>query len=481
MATASTGKTRCIRCNKEKATLRCEGCLQHFCFNDWEPHRQELTQKLDQIHVNRDVFRQLLTQQSEDSNNYSLIQQINQWEERSINIIRQTAEQARKTVLSRKDNHIHKLELKLNELTKQLRESREENDVNEINLQHFQEELDKLTRELNKPTNICIREEQTTFITKICVNITNFDEDTKWIQNGITIAGGNGEGDEINQLNHPTSICIDNKNDVIYIADAWNHRIMEYTHGQTQCQIVAGGNGSGSNMNQFNGPVDVIMDNKKQNLIICDCNNRRIQRWPLLNGSRGETIISNIDCCRIVMDNIGFLYVSDHKKHEVRRWKIGDREGLLVAGGNGQGNRLDQLDLPTFIFVDQDDSVYVSDCENHRIMKWIPGAKEGIVVVGLLGKGNGLAQLSRPEGLFVDSMGTVYVADSENHRVMRWLKGARQGTVVVGGNGCGNQNNQFSDPYGLSFDSQGNLYIADWKNNRVQKFSIDRSLTNLFI
>ena len=475
MATSVTGKSRCSKCGKEKATTKCGGCLKDFCFNHWEPHRQELTQQLDEIDVNRDVFRQSLTQQSEQSNNYALIQQINQWEQKSIKEIQQTAEQARKIVLSHKDKHVQQLESKLTKLTRQLRESREENDFNEIDLQHFQEELDKLTIELNKPTSIRIREEQTTFITKIYVNTMNFDEDTKWIQNGITIAGGNGEGDEINQLNHPTSICIDNENDAIYIADNRNHRIMKYINGQTQCQIVAGGNGSGSNMNQFSHPLNVILDKDKNSLIICDYENRRIQRWPLLNGTKGETVISNVDCCRIAMDNKGFLYVSDCKKHEVRRWKIGDRQGILVAGGKGQGNRLDQLDSPTSIYIDKDDSVYISDCLNHRVMKWVKDAKEGIVVAGLLGKGNSLAQLSRPQGLFVDSMGTVYVADSVNHRVMRWLKGARQGTVLVGGNGCGNQNNQLSDPFGLSFDSQGNLYVADWSNNRIQRFSIDRS------
>ncbi len=28
----STGKTRCIMCGKGKATIKCEGCLQEFCY-----------------------------------------------------------------------------------------------------------------------------------------------------------------------------------------------------------------------------------------------------------------------------------------------------------------------------------------------------------------------------------------------------------------------------------------------------------------
>ncbi len=41
MATA-TGKIRCTICSKEKATIKCGGCGEDFCYKHWEPHRQEL-------------------------------------------------------------------------------------------------------------------------------------------------------------------------------------------------------------------------------------------------------------------------------------------------------------------------------------------------------------------------------------------------------------------------------------------------------
>jgi hypothetical protein len=93
------------------------------------------------------------------------------------------------------------------------------------------------------------------------------------------------------------------------------------------------------------------------------------------------------------MDKDGYLYVSNGNKHEVRRWKIGDKNGTVVAGGNGQGPRLDQLNDPGYIFVDENHSVYVSDWGNHRVMKWPKGAREGIVVAGGQGGGSDLTQL----------------------------------------------------------------------------------------
>ncbi len=259
----------------------------------------------------------------------------------------------------------------------------------------------------------------------------------------------------------------------IYVADTHNHRIVEWKRNANNGQIIAGGNGQGNRNDQLNHPTKVIVDKENDSLIICDQSNRRVVRWPRRNGRSGETLISNIDCRDLIMDNDGYLYVSNQEKHEVRRWKMGEKNGTIVAGGNGKGNRLDQLNDSRYIFTDEDHSVYVSDSYNHRVMKWVKDAKEGIVVAGGEGHGNGLRQLSLPQGIIVDQLGSVYVADCGNHRVIRWLKGAEEGTIVVGGNGEGEQPNQFYCPMDLSFDRQNNLYVLDNYNHRVQKFDVN--------
>ncbi|CAF1469356.1 unnamed protein product [Rotaria sp. Silwood1] len=248
---------------------------------------------------------------------------------------------------------------------------------------------------------------------------------------------------------------------------------MEWKWSATSGQVVAGGNKEGSGTHQLSHPADVIVDKETDSLIICDNSNRRVVRWPRRNGTNGETIISNISCIGLTMDENGSLYVVDDGKHEVRRYRREESEGTVVAGGNGNGNRLDQLYEPRYVFVDRDQSVYVSERGNHRVMKWMKGAKQGIVVAGGQGQGNGLTQLSNPRGVVVDQLGTVYVTDQWNDRIMRWPKGATQGSVIVGGNGRGGQSNQLWGPIGLSFDRHGNLYAVDWGNHRVQKFNIE--------
>ncbi|CAF5074728.1 unnamed protein product, partial [Rotaria sp. Silwood1] len=257
----------------------------------------------------------------------------------------------------------------------------------------------------------------------------------------------------------------------IYVADCANDRIVEWKFGATNGTVVAGGNGEGNGTHQLFIPYDVIIDKEKDSLIISDYNNKRVVRWPRGNGTHGETIILNIDCIGLTMDDNGSLYVVDHVKHEVRRYKIGDTQGTVVAGGNGIGKRLDQFCFPGYVFVDREHSIYVSDQRNHRVMKWKEGATQGILIAGGQGTGNRMTQLNEPAGVVVDQLGTVYVADCLNHRIMRWPKGATQGNVIVGGNGEGAESNQLNSPIGLSFDRYGNLYVANRWNHRVQKFN----------
>ncbi len=243
--------------------------------------------------------------------------------------------------------------------------------------------------------------------------------------------------------------------------------------GAKNGQVVAGGNGEGNRMNQLNQPTDVVVDKKNDFIIICDYANRRVMRWSRRNRRQIQTIISHINCWGLTMDNSGDLYVSDYMKNEVRRWKIGDTNGIIVAGGNGPGEGLNQFNSPTHIFVDGNHSVYVSDFNNHRVMKWMKGATEGIVVAGGQGEGNSLTQLSHPYDVFVDHLDNVYVTDTDNNRIMCWSSGSKEGSIVVGGNGTGQQSNQFKYPRGLSFDRQGNLYVVDYYDDRVQRFDID--------
>jgi chromosome segregation ATPase len=172
MASASV-KARCGTCGKEKATLKCGGCSQDFCYKHLGDHRQELSKELDDVEVMRDLFRQTVNEQKFDPEKHSIMQQIDNWECDSIQKIHHTAEEARQLFRQHISAHFTQLESKLNKVTDQLRQSREEEDFFESDIRQWNEELTQLTEKLSKLSDITLRQDQTPLITKISVTVSS--------------------------------------------------------------------------------------------------------------------------------------------------------------------------------------------------------------------------------------------------------------------------------------------------------------------
>ena len=173
MATAiETNRSYCFICEKERVTYKCDGCSKRFCKQHLKDHENQLELELDQIENQRNIFRQTLSEQLEQPNKHDLIQQINQWEQLSINKIQQTAEKNRQSILNHMNKHFQKIEIDLNLLTNQIKEIRQENDFNELNLIDLRNKLERLQKKLNNPGNISVREANlSSFISNIYADI----------------------------------------------------------------------------------------------------------------------------------------------------------------------------------------------------------------------------------------------------------------------------------------------------------------------
>ncbi|CAF3965645.1 unnamed protein product, partial [Adineta steineri] len=278
-----------------------------------------------------------------------------------------------------------------------------------------------------------------------------------------------GGGNQTNQLFYPCGFFLD-VNENLIITDYWNNRIVKWDYNTTYGEVIAGGNERGKNHDQLNSPRDVIDERQYNSFIICDRDNRRVVRWFHNSKEHQQILMDDIDCWGLAMDISGSIYVSDWKSNVVKRWRQGESDMTIVAGGNDAGDRYDQLNYPTYIFVDEEYSIYIADSDNHRVMKWRSNAKEGVVVAGGNGKGNSLNQLVNPRGIVVDHLDQIYIADMRNHRIMRWQEGEKEGSIVVGGYGQGHESYQLHHPTALAFDYEENLYVADWENHRIQKY-----------
>ncbi|CAF3270294.1 unnamed protein product [Rotaria socialis] len=310
------------------------------------------------------------------------------------------------------------------------------------------------------------------FLNRVSYTIPNIPYNAKWRLNAKTVAGGAGPDSTLDRLHCPKGLYVD-KSKNLFIADSLNHRIMKYSPDGTIVRRILGKNISGYGSNRLCGPSNIIYNHVSKNFIISDFHNQRILRLIRKTKTCAKEILRGSGYCGLAMDDDGFLYVSDTERHEVRRYGSGNPLGKVVAGGNGQGSRLNQLNNPTYIFVGPDQAVYVSDSWNDRVVKWDRGATQGIVVAGGQGKGKGKTQLYHPTGLIVDQVGTLYVADYRNNRVMRWYRDASHGNIIVGSIFlAGNKANELSGPEGLAFDHDGNLYVSDSNNHRIQRFRI---------
>jgi sugar lactone lactonase YvrE len=320
---------------------------------------------------------------------------------------------------------------------------------------------------LSNENNFCI------LSTIVDIPMINIPSNARWKQQGTTIAGVHGYGNALDQLAFPRGLTVD-EHGTLFVADYENNRIMSWKMGSTMGSVVAGGHGRGNGLHQLNIPTHVIIDKDSDSIIISDYGNSRVVRWPRQQGRTGEVMIENISCRALAMDKNGSLYVSNDDKHEVRRYEKKDTTGTIVAGGNGWGNALNQLDAPCFLFVDAEQSVYVSDWRNHRVTKWKKGAKVGVLVAGEHEVDEEIMKPPYREGLWVDASGAIYLAEGTTNQVTRSRPGEASISVLVGGNGTGTNANQLKDPSGIFFDSHGNLYVADGTNHRVQRFDIEK-------
>jgi sugar lactone lactonase YvrE len=310
-----------------------------------------------------------------------------------------------------------------------------------------------------------------------------------------TVAGGNGQGSAADQLNNPNDVFVDFSGNV-YVADAINNRIQMFPAGSnsaTDGVTVAGGNGQGSGATQLDGPVGVYVDGSG-NIYVSDIQNNRIQKFPAgstsatsavtVAGGNGQGNAANqLNApLGIYMDQAGDLYVADGYNNRIQKFTAGSTSSTpahTVAGGNGGGYNANQLVGPDGIFVDANGNLYIADKGNSRIQKFPSGsdsATNGITVAGSNTLGAAANQLNLPTGVVVDGSGNIYVTDQQNNRVQKFVSVGgvidSNGLTVAGVNGVNGSGQQdLNGPISARIDAHGNIYVADEGNDRIQKYS----------
>lgn len=178
MASANN-KTRCATCNKENITYNCDGCSNRFCFKHLGEHREMLNGELDEIIDKYNQFQQTMNEQKQNSQNSSLIKQIDEWEITSILKIQQTADDCRIAVNKYANRVVVDVENKLHPFRKQMKVFQETNEFNEVNLNDLKEQLVIIRKDLDESSRVVVQRDSRPFIDKISIELSSRSKFTK--------------------------------------------------------------------------------------------------------------------------------------------------------------------------------------------------------------------------------------------------------------------------------------------------------------
>ncbi len=212
-------------------------------------------------------------------------------------------------------------------------------------------------------------------------------------------------------FSYPTGVAVD-KNGVVFVADAYNHRLQRISPDGGVAIVGSRGTGRG----QFLAPMGVAVDEDRA------------------------------------------FYIVEQGNHRVQKFSC---DGVLELVFGREGSRQGEFRSPIGIIISQGTRlIYVADTGNGRVQVF---NKEGRYV-GVLGAIGGIHPLlTNPQAVACDGRGNVFVADTLSHRIVQFDPAGRFVAFYGGPPSPSNRLPELSltEPHALAFDERGRLLIAD--------------------
>ena len=279
-----------------------------------------------------------------------------------------------------------------------------------------------------------------------------------------TVAGGSVDSNNNQILRFPRGNYVDNEGN-LYVAEIWEGKIKKYTPGDIEGETLISG---------LSQPIDVSVA-ANGDIYVLEQEAHRVIKFSS-NGSGGAVVAGGngsgselnqlYNATGFFIDTAGNIYIADTENHRIQKWAPGAITGVTVAGGNGSGGELNQLYNPRGVTVDPQGNVYVADEAYGRIQKWATGAIQGETVI---------QDLRQPQSVSLDATGNLYVLERDNHSLKKYLPNSSTGILVAGGQ-RGSSANNLNYPQNFFVDEIGNIYVSDSENNRVQKYDFSPQL-----
>jgi hypothetical protein len=175
MTTPRRKKDVCSTCGTMAGVLSCRGCTGHFCVPHSKEHRELLQRSMNEITHNYDELKKKIQRQTSEQQQHSLAEQIDQWEQESIEKIRQLANDTRQEIKTTVQHRTDHLKEKLEKLKQQLDKARRDGGFYENDLKQWSDKLQELQRSFIDQPKIKLDEDSlsTPLVSRISLNETS--------------------------------------------------------------------------------------------------------------------------------------------------------------------------------------------------------------------------------------------------------------------------------------------------------------------
>ena len=266
------------------------------------------------------------------------------------------------------------------------------------------------------------------------------------------------EGSSEGMFRFPRRVAVNavNAKDEIVVTDYFNHRVQIFNSVGNYLRSFGR---SATKEREFKFPVGIIYHNNG-NIFVADYGNSRIQIFKGKGeyvgsfGGRGSLDSQLSGPYGLSVDSDGNIIVADSGNRLI---KIFSPDGNFLTKIGGRGS----LTSPVHC-IQYERYLIVSDCGEHCIKVF---DRKGNFQYKFGKKGGGDGELNSPKGLLVNKSGHLMVCDEKNHRIQVFeLNGKFLGKFGIKGGNLG----EFNNPAFLAVLSNGQIVVCDACNHRIQ-------------
>ncbi|KPA11357.1 cell surface protein, partial [Candidatus Magnetomorum sp. HK-1] len=280
-------------------------------------------------------------------------------------------------------------------------------------------------------------------------------------QLGTTYSSGTGNG----EFNRPYDVAV-NSAGKIYVADKDNHRIQIFSSTGTY-ETTIGTGSSSSNVGEFNEPNSIEIDNNDK-IYVSDSLNNRIQVFSSSNAYEYSFTVdyqsASVNISQIALDSSGNIIVA-FKNSDCGALVYSNSGSFLFSIGTDEVSISNENSSNRGgVTVDNDDNVFVvSDDEIYKF------SNSGTYIFKISGNSTEAGALNGPAAVDIDSNGNIFVLEQSNKRISVFNSSeAFSYSIYYSGNSSDQGVLNYPADMVLSNDK---VYVADTYNSRIQVFN----------